>query len=82
MVLCADYLISKVNEMTTTQIKSSFSPVTGSKVRRVFNDSGMFLGTITKLDSNKGYSVFRLKDGKRRTKRYLADAFKTIRREN
>lgn len=68
--------------MTTTQIKSTFSPINPGKVRRVFNDSGMFLGTITKLDSNKGYSVFRLKDGKRRTKRLLADAFKTIRREN
>lgn len=68
--------------MSVTQIKSTFSPINGSKVRRVFNDSGMFLGTITKLDDNSGYSVFRLKDGKRRVKKYLADAFKTIRREN
>ena len=69
--------------MTTTQIKSSFSPINGSKVRRVFNDeTGMFLGTITKLENSQGYSVFRLKDGKRRTKRLLSDAFKTIRREN
>lgn len=64
------------------QIKSSFSPINGSKVRRVFNDSGMFLGTITKLDDSSGYRVFRLKDGKLRTKKYLADAFKSIRREN
>lgn len=68
--------------MAVTQIKSTFSPINPGKVRRVFNDSGMFLGTITKLDSGEGYSVFRLKDGKRRTKKYLADAFKTIRREN
>ena len=68
--------------MAVTQIKSTFSTINPGKVRRVFNDSGLFLGTITKLDNNKGYSVFRLKDGKRRVKRYLADAFKTIRREN
>lgn len=68
--------------MSVTQIKSTFSPINGSKVHRVFNDSGMFLGTITKLDDNSGYRVFRLKDGKLRTKKYLADAFKSIRREN
>ncbi len=69
--------------MAATQIKSSFSPINGSKVRRVFNDdTGMFLGTITKLENSQGYSVFRLKDGKRRVKKLLSDAFKTIRREN
>lgn len=74
----------KVNEMTTiNQARGSFSPINGSKVRRVFNDdTGMFLGTITKLDRNQGYRVFRLKDGKIRTKKLLSDAFKTIRREN
>jgi hypothetical protein len=68
--------------MTIAQVRGSFSPINGSRVRRVFNDSGMFLGTITKLDDNSGYRVFRLKDGKLRTKKYLADAFKSIRREN
>lgn len=68
--------------MTSANIKSSFSPINGSKVRRVFSDEGMFLGTITKMDDNSGYRVFRLKDGKLRTKRYLSDAFKSIRRQN
>jgi hypothetical protein len=66
----------------STQAKGSFSPINGSKVRRVFNEHEMFLGTITKLDDGSGYRVFRLKDGKIRTKRYLADAFKSIRRDN
>jgi len=68
--------------MTSANIKSSFSPINGSKVRRVFSDEGMLLGTITKMDDNSGYRVFRLKDGKLRTKKLLADAFKSIRREN
>lgn len=68
--------------MASVQIKSSFSPVSGSRVRRVFDDHGIFLGTITKLESSKGYRVFRLKDGKLRTKRYLSEAFKTIKRQN
>lgn len=65
----------------STQAKGSFSPISGSKVRRVF-EADRFLGTITKLDDGSGYRVFRLKDGKTRIKRYLADAFKSIKRQN
>lgn len=69
--------------MAQVQIKSSFSPIAGSRVRRVYDDNnGSFLGTITKLDNSQGYRVFRLKDGKLRTKRYLSEAFKSIKRQN
>lgn len=69
--------------MANIQIKSSFSPIAGSRVRRVYDErSGLFLGTITKLENSQGYRVFRLRDGKTRTKRYLSDAFKSIKRQN
>lgn len=64
------------------QVRGSFSPINGSKVRRVFNDNGILLGTITKMDDNSGYRVYRITDGKMRVKAYLKDAFKTIRRAN
>lgn len=75
--------MAQSNTATVNNTKGHFSPINGSKVRRVFNeDTGMFLGTITKLDDGSGYRIFRLKDGKMRTKRYLVDAFKSLRREN
>lgn len=75
--------MAQSNAATVNNTKGHFSPINGSKVRRVFNeDTGMFLGTITKLDDGSGYRIFRLKDSKMRTKKYLADAFKSLRREN
>jgi len=59
----------------------NFSPVNGSKVRRMWNEQGEFLGTITKLDQG-GYKVFRAADGKTRIKKLMADAYKSIRRVN
>lgn len=61
-------------------VRGSFSPVNGSRVRRVFNEAGILLGTITKVQD--GYRVYRITDGKIRVKPYLKEAFKTIRRAN
>lgn len=62
-------------------VYGKFSENAGSKVRRVYDASGNLLGTITKRDDG-GYRVVRVRDGKVREKRYLEDAFKTIRRAN
>jgi ribosomal 30S subunit maturation factor RimM len=67
---------------TSNGVKGSFSPINGSKVRRVFSENGILLGTITKMEDNSGYRVYRIKDGKMRVKPYLKDAFKTISRSN
>lgn len=61
-------------------VKGSFSPVNGSKVRRVIDGSGQIIGTITKVDD--GYRVFRFKDSKVKHKKLLADAFKACARAN
>ena len=68
--------------MANSQVRGSFSPINGSKVRRVFSETGILLGTITKMDDNSGYRVYRITDGKMRVKAYLKDAFKTIKRAN
>ena len=62
MVLCADYLIFKVNEMSkSTAIKGEFSSVTGSTTRRMFDASGNFIGLIIKV--KEGYQIRRFPDG-------------------
>lgn len=66
---------------TITQVKGSFSTVTGSDTRIVYTTDGRILGTIKKLTDKKGYRATRL-DGKVRCKPTLAEAFKTIRRGN
>lgn len=53
----------------------------GSRVRRMFDASGNFIGTITKQDDGS-YRIYRMKDGKVRTKEYLQDAYKSIARSN
>lgn len=68
--------------MPNINVRGSFSPVAGSKVRRVYNDQGVILGTITRLDDGKGYRIYRVSDGKTRIKPLLKDAFKSIRRQN
>lgn len=52
-----------------------------ANVRRIYDASGNFVGTVTKPE-NGGYRVFRHKDGKVRVKDKLADAYKTIARAN
>ncbi|WP_391558964.1 hypothetical protein [Robertmurraya sp.] len=64
-----------------TQIKSSFSPVTGSKTRRCYSKlDGSFIGIIIKV--KQGYEVRRFPDGKVRVKPTLAQAFASISRSN
>ena len=62
-------------------IRGEFSKISGSKVRQMYSADGRLLGTITKME-NGDYRIFRLKDGKIRTKAYLADAYKSIARSN
>lgn len=62
-------------------IKGSFSPVAGSKVRRVMDANGNMIGTITKLEDG-GYRIFRFKDSKVKHKKRLEDAFKACARAN
>lgn len=65
------------------QIKSSFSPVTGSKTRRCYSKlDGSFIGIIIKLNRGEGYEVRRWPDGKVRVKPTLAQAFASISRSN
>lgn len=66
--------------MTIKECKGSFSQVSGSSVRIVYTDSGKILGTVKKLEGNKGYKITRTIDGKVRTKPTLAEAYKSIRR--
>lgn len=65
-----------------TIAKGEFSKQNGSKVRIMRDENGQLLGTITKLDGGEGYRIFRMKDQKIRTKKLLADAYKSIARSN
>lgn len=67
--------------MTIKTALGSFSAINGSNVRIVYTPDGKILGTVTKLESSKGYRVTRV-DGKVRYKQTLADAYKSIRRSN
>lgn len=69
------------NDASTNVVVGKFSKNHGSKVRRIYDTEGNFLGTITKMESG-GYRVYRQKDGKVREKPYLAEAKKTIARAN
>jgi hypothetical protein len=60
-------------------VKGEFSPVSGNSTRRVFDISGNFKGLIIK--STQGYMVQRV-DGKHRLKKTLAEAFRSIARQN
>ena len=62
-------------------IKGTFSKISGSRVRHMYDGNGKLLGTITKLEDGT-YRVFRLKDNKIRDKAYLSEAYKTIARAN
>lgn len=62
-------------------VRGEFSKVAGSKVRRMYDGNGNFIGTIVKA-AEGGYRVVRAKDGKIRHKAYLADAYKSIARSN
>lgn len=64
----------------TKMVYGKFSDVTGTECRHVYDVSGNLLGVIRKV--SEGYRVYRTTDGKVRTKRLLADAFKTIKRRN
>jgi hypothetical protein len=66
---------------TSSGVYGKYSDVAGTRVRRVFDSRGVILGTITKTDDGQ-YRVFRITDGKIRVKKYLDEAFKTIKRRN
>ncbi|WP_391560673.1 hypothetical protein [Robertmurraya sp.] len=61
------------------KVKGEFSPVSGNTTRRVYDVSGNFKGLIIKR--SEGYLVQRL-DGKSRIKKTLAEAFRSIARQN
>lgn len=61
-------------------VKGNFSDINGSRVRRMYDSNGVFLGLITKMD-NGNYRVTRM-DGKIRIKEYLQDAIKSVARRN
>lgn len=71
----------KVNIMTKQRasVKGEFSPISGNNTRRVYDVAGNFKGLIIK--STQGYMVQRV-DGKHRLKKTLAEAFRSIARQN
>jgi hypothetical protein len=72
-----------VNIMAGTKsnvVTGTFSTVTGSDTRRMFDKEGNFLGLIVKTQD--GYKVSRFADGKVRTKRTLREAYSSIARSN
>lgn len=65
-------------------VHGKFSELSGSGCRHVYDQQGNHLGVIVKLTKEQGggYKAIRTKDGKSRVKPLLADAFRTIRRQN
>lgn len=71
-------MVIKMN--TVKQCYGKFSEVSGNGCRHVYTPEGRLLGVITKMEQG-GYRVLRM-DGKTRQKATLAEAFKSIRRQN
>lgn len=65
----------------TTNVRGSFSAISGTDVRIVYTDTGSILGTVKKLPEKGGYKVVR-RDGKIRIKPTLAAAYRSIKRAN
>lgn len=67
--------------MAISKVHGKFSDLAGTGCRRVYTEEGTLLGIIRRLE-DKTYRVYRQADGKIRDKKSLAEAFKTIRRQN
>lgn len=64
---------------TSNGVRGKFSPVAGNNTRRCYDASNNFIGVIVKC--REGYRIQRV-DGKTRIKPTLAQAFRSIARQN